>query len=450
MTLTDTRDNGNHANYWGSAKASDYLAGYLEERGLPDHRGQNGYEDWDRILENYQEWEQEQLLTDQEAAYAYLNTLANIKKDVLTIVTVKDEASQAWNETLETAIHNLGISSSFYHQIQNSFVAIIDGGISQFEKWDDHRIKVNSNYQINESELLKLSISSAGFVCGNLSSIMVDGTGYSLNTRGLNIVVIDKQTGQVISSASIDTHTSDLTFREKKLSEAQSAVWERVTYAADRLVEDGVYNIIPSGNPECAVDIPYGDTAENVNVWLCSRNGLSPQEFELHLGHSSQLDECIDDIKKKSEILHTFFTTRGCTYRKAAKTDLPEIWMLWEDKLGKHTYTLNSIPDAELDEMERHGRCDVICDSEGNIIAASMYLRKKAVAHGLHTATYYEGSGLGAAVLYRSMARAYQEGCKKFAVWVREDNLASTKLIRHIFAPTGKFFRQFVLCSDRK
>lgn len=278
----DTRDNGNHANYWGSAKASDYLAGYLEERGLPDHRGQNGYEDWDRILENYQEWEQEQLLTDQEAAYAYLNTLANIKKDVLTIVTVKDEASQAWNETLETAIHNLGISSSFYHQIQNSFVAIIDGGISQFEKWDDHRIKVNSNYQINESELLKLSISSAGFVCGNLSSIMVNGTGYSLNTRGLNIVVIDKQTGQVISSASIDTHTSDLTFREKKLSEAQSAVWERVTYEADRLVEDGVYNIIPSGNPECAVDIPYGDTAENVNVWLCSRNGLSPQEFELH------------------------------------------------------------------------------------------------------------------------------------------------------------------------
>ena len=124
--------------------------------------------------------------------------------------------------------------------------------------------------------------------------------------------------------------------------------------------------------------------------------------------------------------------------------------MLWEDKLGKHTYTLNSIPDAELDEMERHGRCDVICDSEGNIIAASMYLRKKAVAHGLHTATYYEGSGLGAAVLYRSMAHAYQEGCKKFAVWVREDNLASTKLIRHIFAPTGKFFRQFVLCSDRK
>ena len=196
-------------------------------------------------------------------------------------------------------------------------------------------------------------------------------------------------------------------------------------------------------------ELTGSETRYNVQ-WEQELIAAGYEKRDKYLGYSSQLDECIDDIKKKSEILHTFFTTRGCTYRKAAKTDLPEIWMLWEDKLGKHRYTLNSIPDAELDEMERHGRCDVICDSEGKIIAASMYLRKKAVAHGLHTATYYEGSGLGAAVLYRSMARAYQEGCKKFAVWVREDNLASTKLIRHIFAPTGKFFRQFVLCPDRK
>lgn len=281
----DTLDHGAHANYWGSSKTSDYLANFLAERGLQDHRGQGGYEDWDRSVQNYQKFEEEHLLTDQKAAYVYLNTLAAVKDQVLIIITVKDEASQSWNETLETAMRNIGVNSSFYNQIQNSFVAIIDGGVSQFEKWDDHQIKVNSKYQINDSKTLRLSVSSAGFVCGNLSSVMVNGVGYSLNNRGLDIVVIDKQTCQVISSASIDTHTSDLTFREKTLPAAQAAAWEEICMNS-QLIEDGVYNIIPAGNLECAVDIPYGDTGENTNVWLCGRNGLNPQEFELsHIGN---------------------------------------------------------------------------------------------------------------------------------------------------------------------
>lgn len=281
----DTGDVGNHVNYWGNSKTSDYLVGFLEEKGLPDHRGQREYEHWDRSVQNYQEWEKGRLITNQESAYLYLNTLAAAKDQVLTIVTVKDEASQGWNETLETAMRNIGVNSSFYNQIQNSFVAIIDGGVSQFEKWDDHQIKVNSKYQINDSKTLRLSVSSAGFVCGNLSSVMVNGVGYSLNNRGLDIVVIDKQTCQVISSASIDTHTSDLTFREKTLPAAQAAAWEEICMNS-QLIEDGVYNIIPAGNLECAVDIPYGDTGENTNVWLCGRNGLNPQEFELsHIGN---------------------------------------------------------------------------------------------------------------------------------------------------------------------
>ena len=280
----DTGDTGSHTNYWGSAKTSYFLAGYLKERGIPDHRGQTGYEVWDDTLQKYRTWEERRLQTTQQAAYSYLNALSKAKDDSLIIVSVKDEATNAWNDTLEAAMRDLGVNSSFYGQEQNSFVVILDAGENVFEKWDDHRITVNANYPINDSRKLRLSISSAGYMCGNLSSITVNGTNYSRNGRGLNIVVIDKQTGTVISSASIDTFASALTFNQKSLPEAQSAVWEE-KYAASQIVEDGVYNIIPSADPGCAIDVPYGDTGDNVNIWLSDKNGLTPQEFEFeHIG----------------------------------------------------------------------------------------------------------------------------------------------------------------------
>lgn len=50
----DTMDNGDHLNYHGAVKISDYLASYLKEHyKLPDHRGERAYADWSKELGLY-------------------------------------------------------------------------------------------------------------------------------------------------------------------------------------------------------------------------------------------------------------------------------------------------------------------------------------------------------------------------------------------------------------
>lgn len=260
MTLTsdisyawgkDTSDFGYHVNYWGSSKASDYLAEYLQTKGLEDHRGQKDYAIWDKDLQKYLSWEENNLLDPKQQIYKYLSALADIKNDSVIIVTVKDEASGAWNDKLEAAMYEVGVTSSFYNQGQNSFVCIIDGGENKFELWDDKRITVNSDLQINDEKTIHLSVSSAGFMCGNISEILIDGTNYSLNNRGLNIAVIDKADGKVISSVSVDTHVAGLTFNQRSLPGDQSARWQAI-YDGYRAAENGTYVIRP------AKDTSYG------------------------------------------------------------------------------------------------------------------------------------------------------------------------------------------------
>ena len=50
----DTRDGGNHLNYFGATKVSKHLSKYLFEKyDLEDHRGDEYYSHWDKSYENY-------------------------------------------------------------------------------------------------------------------------------------------------------------------------------------------------------------------------------------------------------------------------------------------------------------------------------------------------------------------------------------------------------------
>lgn len=51
---TDTRDAGNHVNYFGAEKVSGYVSVYFKEKyELTDHRNDSYYEDWNSKYENY-------------------------------------------------------------------------------------------------------------------------------------------------------------------------------------------------------------------------------------------------------------------------------------------------------------------------------------------------------------------------------------------------------------
>lgn len=51
---TDTKDEGDHLNYFGAEKVTSYLGKYLKDTyGLPDHRDDAEYESWDNCLLRY-------------------------------------------------------------------------------------------------------------------------------------------------------------------------------------------------------------------------------------------------------------------------------------------------------------------------------------------------------------------------------------------------------------
>ncbi len=51
---TDTRDKGDHINYYGAVKVTSYVGQYLKDTGLfTDHRGEEKYSRWDKLLKSY-------------------------------------------------------------------------------------------------------------------------------------------------------------------------------------------------------------------------------------------------------------------------------------------------------------------------------------------------------------------------------------------------------------
>lgn len=301
--------------------------------GLKDHRGQDGYSVWDEKLELYHAWEEKCLYDQCWGAYTYLSELERIKENSLIIITVMDEAAAAWNDRLEGALHRLGVQSSFYDQIQNSYVAIIDGGKSVFEKWDDQRITLNADYPINETATCQISISSAGLVCGNVSEAWVNGVDYSLSSRGLNITAVDKETMQVITSACIDTHDSALTLTEADPSES----W-RQGCSSWQPLEDGIYSVVPISSSDCALDVSDGSTEENANIALWESTGGDAQQFEFqHIGNGLYTIRAI--CSGKFLAIETMGSTEGSNVVQQAFTGLAnQKWCVMENGDGSYSF----------------------------------------------------------------------------------------------------------------
>lgn len=52
---------------------------------------------------------------------------------------------------------------------------------------------------------ISYSVVSAGYDCGCVSSIIIDGKEYSINSRGINIVIYNNETNQVVDTVCFDT-----------------------------------------------------------------------------------------------------------------------------------------------------------------------------------------------------------------------------------------------------
>ena len=65
-------------------------------------------------------------------------------------------------------------------------------------------LETNEHTMFINEDIIELF--SAGWEDGNRSSIRINGTEHSQNSRGLNVVVFNQRTGIVEDSVSFDTH----------------------------------------------------------------------------------------------------------------------------------------------------------------------------------------------------------------------------------------------------
>lgn len=136
--------------------------------------------------------------------HEYLKSLFG--RDLTVFISAKDEATASLTPVLLEDLKNLGIQTDLRGRTRNGFYAVItpDEVIEEISP----TIVLQHEGTVGGSTY---SISSAGYQVGNLSSIVIDGTEYSKNRRGLNIVVYDNVTGKVIDSVSFDTFIQEMT-----------------------------------------------------------------------------------------------------------------------------------------------------------------------------------------------------------------------------------------------
>lgn len=136
----------------------------------------------------------------------YLESIAFI--DCTSIISVKDIQGYNLNEGMINSLKILGvkdIEKLLNHQYHSLIVVISNGKIVYSH--------VGNNELLRYEGVLNgknLRVESATLNAGNRSIINIDGTEYSQQGRGFNIVVMDNQLNKVIDSVAFDTHSKNI------------------------------------------------------------------------------------------------------------------------------------------------------------------------------------------------------------------------------------------------
>lgn len=203
----DFRDT-THTNAYGAKKVSAFLGQYLKDNyDLPDRRNDPAYESWNDAYDDYVIWSNNYRLT---AITDFNEYLSAIDLDSYTVVmAVRDDAQKFFSPAHAESFKALGLTPLPNDDSRSSYIAVINSGKAVYQK-------ISAEEQL-EKELtvngVHYVISSAGLWIGDMVSIKVNGKQCAIGKRGINIVVYDNWSGEVVDRVCFDTHIEALTCR---------------------------------------------------------------------------------------------------------------------------------------------------------------------------------------------------------------------------------------------
>lgn len=137
----------------------------------------------------------------------YLDRLNLMKDNYSIFIAVKNDAVDCLNDDVIRKFNSLGLSFDLREKYGTSYIAVISAD-SIYEDIQNAPIEAKGTVR---NGIVRYQISSAGSACEHSScSIQLDGIEYAKGGKGLNIVVYDNLTKDVIDQVSFDTAAPEL------------------------------------------------------------------------------------------------------------------------------------------------------------------------------------------------------------------------------------------------
>lgn len=193
---TDLRD-ADHLNLWGAKKITNYIGRVLSEQ--YDFQRCESFQ-WEALKDDYEKMQKDCELVHIVDIDKYMAALQDMRYSIF--ISVNEECTQNLRDHTIQQLRKLGLQASLQQEYGCSYCAVIsDGTIIEQKGYNS----LNYGGAIRDN-LVTYDIKSAGNQSRSLSSILIEGTEYSKNERGMNIVVYNNDTRKVIDSVCFDTH----------------------------------------------------------------------------------------------------------------------------------------------------------------------------------------------------------------------------------------------------
>lgn len=195
----DSRDYGKHLNYTGSRKISkilnEYMVSNYDLRECQDVM-------WDKELKLYKQMMNLMELQNEDNFVEYVDMLKSQYSDKVIFLSASDEMSTGLGEDGKEALHRLGLITDFQGKNRCAYIAVIEDGKVTCEASSNSALKYEGELDVSK---VKYVLKSAGWYSQACANILIENNDYSVDQRGLNIVVYDEDKGLVLDSVCFDT-----------------------------------------------------------------------------------------------------------------------------------------------------------------------------------------------------------------------------------------------------
>ncbi len=198
---TDYVDDGRHPNITGAQKISRYLAEYLSEKcELEDKRENEDYSNW---WECYDQYASLLKIVDIREKSNLVELLKVVKEnpEYLAVVTTRNDTSKYFNKEIQSCFADLGLEEDLSRTSYLSYAAVIYGGEVLLEKSAENEA-IDESLEVSGHMVRVTSYANA--VTGNYCQLYLDGDAHGQNKQGLNLIVYDFKTNQIVFSRSFN------------------------------------------------------------------------------------------------------------------------------------------------------------------------------------------------------------------------------------------------------